>query len=63
MTAKDHHWACDWHVDQYDSECCCGVTGPRSLHMDRYGQLVPVKVYDVALSDEECIEISKIKED
>lgn len=24
-----HAWQCSWHMDQYDFECCCGLTGER----------------------------------
>lgn len=36
MPVADHHWACDWHLDQYDDECCCGATNPRHPCMDKY---------------------------
>lgn len=29
-----HHPQCDWHCDQYDFECCCGATRPRTAAFD-----------------------------
>ena len=56
-TAARHHIDCEWHLDQYDWECTCGATRPRTstpaqelreLARDIYALAGQSRVYSIA---------------